>query len=372
MPSKISEISLVALAAELPKGVHRVNLPVNTNLYVLRQVRAQISKTELEELTESIKANGQDYPGIVACLAREQAIAYLSKMNRLWGTAYTIEEFEPTYVKEEAGYFYLYVIAGHRRLMAVYAGEVSTYFCDLHVNISHPEAMSRQYRENNHKAVDPDDDARFIACFWQEQKEENKRLTLTKFAKKLGKTPEVVRRALRFTNLPMTVQRLVNPSEEFKKGVSYPILCALARLQEERQHLGIPYSELKLIQLAYTLVAEQRTAKAVEAWVSAQIQELRGQGAMFELEMETLVEHARRTVVTGLESTIRAGAAQARAVSRFHSGEQPAIDKIASGSAVEAVARTVDVLTKLAPAIIDGVKGGRGAPKVRAALKRVP
>ena len=117
------------------------------------------------------------------------------------------------------------------------------------------------------------------------------------------------------------------------------------------------------------LVVQQKTAKAAATWVTAQIQELQGQGNMFELSIEEAVHSARRTVGTGLEQTVRIGSEHMRTVARMHRDGR--IGKIASGSTVNAVTNAINTVTDLAPKIVENIRGARHAPTARDALKKI-
>ncbi|MEK7126030.1 MAG: hypothetical protein AAB835_00880 [Patescibacteria group bacterium] len=362
------KISLVESAATVPEDVYQLNLPTRT-IGVLQQVRSRMTRDGLEHLMASIKEIGQKTAGVVIGLSAEEAEKYLQQVNDLWGTSYRICDFEPVHFSELNGNFYLFLVTGHRRLTAVKKLEIGTYLTELHLQIQFLDAFILQFHENIHEEVAKDDEARFLTVMWRKQKSMDEGLSLSEFARRHGKTSEAVRRAVRFTSLPVSVQKLVLPSEEYKKGVAFGILCELARLQEARQTKDKPYTEQDLVHLAYVLVVQQKTVKAAAMWVSAQIQELQGQGNMFELSIQHVVDGARRSVVSGLEYDVRIGSEHMRAIARMH--KDGGIRKVASGAAVNAVTNAVNLTTKLAPDILDGIKGARHAPIAREALKKV-
>ncbi len=364
----MQEISLEQSAARPPAGVYDLYLPPQA-IGVLQQVRTKMTREGLDNLMASIKEIGQKTAGIAIGLTRQEAEKYLKQANDLWGTDYRLEHYEPVYFKEFGDNFYLFLVTGHRRLVAVKKLDIGSYFCQLHMQVQFLDAFILQFHENIHEEVAKDDEARFLTVMWRKQKSMNDRLSLAEFARQHGKTSEAVRRAVRFTSLPVSVQKLVLPSEEYKKGVAFGILCELARLQEARQTKDKPYTEQDLVHLAYVLVVQQKTVKAAAMWVSAQIQELQGQGNMFELSIQHVVDGARRSVASGLEYDVRIGSEHMRAIARMH--KDGGIRKVASGAAVNAVTNAVNLTTKLAPEILDGIKGARHAPIAREALKKV-
>ncbi|MCR4334009.1 MAG: hypothetical protein NUV60_03320 [Patescibacteria group bacterium] len=361
------EISLAASAATLPKGVYSVKIPLEM-IHTLVQMRGTVSKEGIENLTAGIKAIGQMMAGIVVALTRADAVKYLSQINEMWGTAYAIGDFTPAYLQELNDHFYLFLVAGHRRRDAVEQAGITTFFCNLHVGCSFSEALTMQYQENQHEEVRQDEEAKFLTLLWRQEKSKHPKLTLGGFARQRGKTPEAMRRSVRFTSLPIRVQRLVLPSPEYKKGIAFGILCELARLQEARQLKHKPYAEQELLHLAYVLVVQQKTTKAAAAWVSEQIKQLQGQGDMFGLSIQDALDGARKSVGTGLERAVMTGDEHLRIVARMHeSGDVP---KVASGSAVSAIARTLHLANDLAPKIVENIKGARHASVAREAIKK--
>lgn len=361
------KISLEQTTARPPTGVYDLYLPPQV-FGVLQQVRMRMTRESLDDLAASIKAIGQQAAGIAIGLNAEEAEKYLGEVNDLWGTEYRLEEYEPVYITELAESFYVFLVAGYRRLVTIKGLNIGSYLCRLHLHVRFVDAFSLQFHENVHKEVPLDDEARFLTIMWRKQKSMDEGLSLAEFARRHGKKPDAIRRSIRFTSLPISVQKLMLPSEEFKKGIAFGILCELARLQEARQAKEKPYEEQELIHLSYVLVVQQKTAKAAAVWVSEQIKQLEGQGDMFGLSIEDAVNGARKSVGTGLEYAVRTGSEHLRIVARLHG--QGGIEKVASGSAVNAVTQTLNLTTDLAPAILEGIKGGRHAPEARKAIKK--
>lgn len=358
-------VSLKKLKADPPQGTIDLNLPLSF-IGALHQMRSRMSLVGIEDLVQSIKQVGQHTPGIMVALGQHEAAEYLSNINEMWGTDYRLKNFRSVYVTEKGEALFFFLIAGHRRLKAVEIAKLPTLYVRVYFESSFMQALLMQYHENIHEQVPPDNEARFITLFWRKAKKANPDLHLAHFARSLGKRPEVVRRSIRFTALPVSVQELVVPNDNFKKGIAYSLLCELARLQEAHSEAGKPYSEADLMSFAYTLVAECKTAKRAAAWVSARIAVLQGQDELFELSAQEAADGARRTVGTTLENTVRVGEEHLRVVARFHANGS--VDKVASGAAVNAVSRTLAVASELAPEIVQGLKGARGVSKVRERL----
>lgn len=361
------ELSLSRIKADSPKGTLDVNLPL-TCIGVLQQMRSRMSSVGTEDLAASIKEVGQHTPAIVVALSCHEAGEYLRNINEMWGTSYCLGECKPVYVAEQEETLYFFLVAGHRRARAIEMAGGSTLYTRLYFEASFQSALLMQYHENVHEQVPPDNEARFITLFWRKAKKSKPDLSLAQFARKLGKKPEMVRRSIRFAALPIRVQELVVPNNQFKKGIAYGLLCELARLQEAYEEAKKPLQETDLIQLAYTLVAEYKTVKRAAAWVSECIAVvLHGQNELFELSVEEVALGARRTVGTGLEQTVRVGEEHLRIVARLHaSGLVP---KVASGAAVAAVNRTLEVVNDLAPEIVEGLSGARGTTRIKKTLQ---
>ncbi len=362
------KVSLEKMTARPPKGTYDVNLP-RESIGVLLQMRSRMSLVGLSDLADSISAVGQHTPGLVVALNAHGARDYLRKINEMWGARYRLAKFASVYIEEKGEEFFLFLAAGHRRFKAVEMAGRTTFYARLHFESSFSEALLMQYHENIHEQVPPDNEARFITLFWREAKKKDPELTIAKFARSLGKKSEFIRRCIRFTVLPIRVQQLVLPNKEFKKGIAYTLLCELARLQEARIEAGKPFDESELMHLAYVLISQYKTAKRAAAWVSDQIRVLQGQGEIFELSMQDAFAGAQQTAASQLATTVRVGEQQLRVVARLHT--EGGIPKVASGAAVAAVGRTLDVAKNLAPQIIDGIKGARGARSVRQAVMQV-
>lgn len=363
-----TKLSLAKCAATPPKNVFLVNAPIDC-VNVLQQMRGKMSEEGIDELVMSIKSVGQMSPGIVVALPAKAAKLYLKRINEMWGISYKLSQFKSVYLEELAAECYLFVVAGHRRRLAVVKASIGFFYCYVRLETSFSMALQLQFQENLHEQVPSEDEARFLSLSWREEKASKPTLTLATFARRLGKRPESVRRSIRFTVLPISVQKLVLPSQSFKKGIAFGLLCELARLQEARVLKNKGYSETELVHLAYVIVTQQKTVKAAGAWVTKQIEELEGQETMFELSIQDGLQDSKRRVASGMEKTMQAGQQHLQMVARMHESGQ--INRIASDGAVAAVVRTLDVARNMAPKILDGLKGARGVGKARKAVEAV-
>ena len=366
------KISLKKQVAKPPKGAVLVNLPLQS-LSALRQMRATFSTDSIVELAESLKQSGQLNPGIAVALTHDQATGYLEAINKTWGTAFALHQFNQVYVEERAEKFYFFIVAGERRYRACQHSKIPNYPCQLHFGMSFEEAVALQAQENLHEAVPQEEAAALFALLWRTQKKNNPLLTLQEFAKKMGKSPDAIRRAVRFMALPISVQELVLPNTKYKtKGVSYGILCELARLQEAQIKASLAYKEEELIRLAYILVSKYKTIKEVAHYVTERITQLEQQEQEgldgFELCLQEVAEGTKSRNVSGLETTIRFGEQHLERVAAFH--RDPVIGRVASGSTVMAIERVMTTASVLAPQIVEGLKGARGSKKATSLLPK--
>lgn len=355
------KISLEKCTAKPPKGSVSVNLPIDS-IGVLRQMRSTFISDSITDLAESIKSSGQLHPGIVVALIEKEARHYLHAINKTWGTKHSLTNYESVHV-EGRGEYYFFLVAGERRYRACMQAKLQNYFCQLRFGMNFSDAIVLQAQENLHEAVPQEESAATFALLWRMEKTKNQKLTLSTFARRVGKSPEAMRKAVRFMTLPISVQRLVLPTAEFSRGVPYGILCELARLQEARELYKKAFSLVELKQYAYIFVAQMKTVHAVASFVTTQIEQLeqtkQGARPLFELELSDATSATKKSVATGFEDTIRHGEKHLRAVARFHN--DPVIGKIASQSAVSGVLNTLSVAEDIAPKILQGVKGARGA-----------
>ena len=88
-------------------------------IIVLKQTRTMMSFEGIQSLASSIKNNGQQNPGIIFAFSRNHAKKYLDNINKLWHRQYKLEDFEIVYIQEKQNDYYLFLVAGHRRLEAV-------------------------------------------------------------------------------------------------------------------------------------------------------------------------------------------------------------------------------------------------------------
>ncbi len=203
---------------------------------MLSQVRQGLDEEELRELTDAliITEDGDRrsikllQPVTAGLFHRAELEPYLKRINSTWRSTHTIEEMTPLVEGED---YYLVVIAGHRRTVAVRrAAEKIGQDTDLvdmefHLmlgsQLTFRNAIITQYRENFHKRPESWEDAQAISAILEEGTQAGDYKTFADCARDLGVTEERVSRAHRFQGLPDPVKELVEKDVlQFGRAIS--------------------------------------------------------------------------------------------------------------------------------------------------------
>lgn len=182
---------------------------------------------------------------------------YIDLINDLWDEAkFHIEDL--AYVIEENEKIFYVLVDGERRFRScIYLRDVGCESCrekfgpggcykrhfgDLSVearvgvNIDADEVIDRQASANTHHRVPPYEEATFYDRLFRRRKLQNPKYSLNQFAKRMGRSPETIRQAIRFCELPLEYQ------ERVKKGqIPWGIGLEITRLQSE----GVSEKELE-------------------------------------------------------------------------------------------------------------------------------
>ncbi len=258
-------------------------------LNVLTQVRQTMNPLDLVELAESILAQGQHAPGVVVALTPDEAERYVAEINEWCGGRHNINWLTRTNL--DGVEYYLIVVAGHRRLRAcqmaakllhegTHTSERFTghYLCEIHFGLTIEQALAIQFHENRHQQVLIYEEVAAAWRTWRFLTKRNPRLTITAFAKVIGRTASWVRSMLRFCELPESVQQLIEPNGHSSR-VSYQLLVQVQRLLEVEQKHGRHFTELEVHAMVVRLVVGRVSPKAFAKIVSARIRDLEeGQG----------------------------------------------------------------------------------------------
>lgn len=300
----IPHISSSDLARD-DERVLRAAVPLHLKcLNVVSQVRPHLDAQQTADLAESILDQGQQVPGRVVALTARQARQYVKEINELWGVNHQLRSLRQLTI--DGKLLYLIVVYGHRRLAAaklayerLKAGEKSRYFtgkylCDIYFGLSVKEAISFQLIENDYVAPPKHAELRAHWLYWRFlRRKEN--VTVTRFAKQVGKTPEAVREMLRFTELPDTVQRMIDPDAPGLK-TTYGMLLQVARLARAHKKHGQPLSEEAIVRQVDVLIVSGVTVTEFAKEVTERIHHLEGQQTGFDFFENGEVDHTDRTV----------------------------------------------------------------------------
>ncbi len=196
---------------------------------------------EIEVLADDIALKGLINPITLALFTKAQCVKHLKVINAVWGTGISVRRLKSHREK------YFVLIAGERRLRACRklqkegCSDHSPHGCyKLHIgderikttvcfNISPIEALKLQASENIHFRPPAHEEAEFYDKFFRMlYVASGGKLSYAAFARFVGRSPEVIRNAIRFAKLPEAVRELVC----VKHWLPYGIACELARLQE--------------------------------------------------------------------------------------------------------------------------------------------
>lgn len=207
----------------------------------------------IEELAGDIARKNLLNPPIVARLSRESCERYILTINLLWGTTYRVENLRPVNVNEDKTLWYYVLLAGERRLRALralwdtgceecrasYGPEAAGACFTRHFNTDSIEvrlcvdilplaALFLQFSENTHMPVPPHEEAHAYALLFRLIRQASEKFTVAEFARGVGRNPETIRNALRFCELPQSIQDGVG-----RGLVHYGIAVEIARLQSD-------------------------------------------------------------------------------------------------------------------------------------------
>jgi hypothetical protein len=206
----------------------------------------------LPELAQDIATNGILNPFIVARFTRAGCEEYLAVINYLWGTAFSRQQLKR--VSEQGEEVYYVLLAGERRFrsfkhlwetgcadcLETWGGrrrkQGTCYLKHFHTDkveirvadrVSALAALFLQMSENTHMAVPAHQEAKAYAQLYKAIRMFDDKVNITRFARKVGRHPSTITKAIRFCDLPGSIQELV------EEGIfSYGIALELSRLKQ--------------------------------------------------------------------------------------------------------------------------------------------
>lgn len=207
---------------------------------------------EIESLADNIATHGLLYPLLIGKHSRESAKRYLEAINRLWETDYKIEDLNGV-IEGDKEVFYI-LIDGERRLRACWLLQkegcrvcqeeygpgdcYERHFDDqrvdanLYENITPLEAFSLQASANIHERVPPEEASWFYYYLFNLKLRAHPDYPKTRFAREMGKSWSVIDDAVRYCELPNTIQELTIKRGK-KRRLLYGVAVALSYLQQE-------------------------------------------------------------------------------------------------------------------------------------------
>lgn len=246
---------------------------------------------DLSDLMVSIEQKGQLAPGIAAVLTEKSAEAYVQALNAIRHTAHHLGELTEVWLDGKKRYIIL--IAGERRFRACALLEAQhpgkgaigkyrrLYSVTLHFGISIDAALEIQLQENLHKPVPPMEAALYTRDLFAWRRVHNPTLTLAEFARSIARSDGWVRDALRFCELPLSIQHMASQRSALK--VSYQLLVVLerfARLMRAECHVEV--SEHDLLQHVHIALARKMNTKRFREYLDNILASKRGgQGQLF-------------------------------------------------------------------------------------------
>lgn len=248
---------------------------------------------DIDILAESIARRRLLNPPNVALFDLNSAQRYIERLNGIWDRNYCIDDLVSIDVEGDERFCFL--MAGERRTRACkylfnegcsrckaegYEGNCyerhfkrTTLEVRVASGIKPKEAVYTQFGENSHNALAPHEDASSIYKLYRREKEEEPTLTLTEFARRISKSADVVRNALRYFELPDPIKQAV-----VEKKLSYGIACEVARL---RVFLSVDDEEL-IIQANQAMDNRENVDKVRERISGIITQRLAGQMNMLD------------------------------------------------------------------------------------------
>lgn len=194
------------------------------SINVLPQMRMTFEK--IDELADSIFRNGLIHPITVAELNLDETRKYVEIINRVHESHVLVDNLICL------NGLYLILVSGERRLRAyglLHERSIDGFSLirsTVCPQMNLEDLIDLQGSENTNDPVKPEEEAIFYHRYYRFLRETKNSITVAEFARKVGRSSQVVSTALRFAKLPRYIQDCV-----FNKTLQYGIACELARLQ---------------------------------------------------------------------------------------------------------------------------------------------
>lgn len=207
-----------------------------SSINVLPQGRKTFDDEGLRLLADDIADKKLLSLPLVATFNGANAEQYLAVINELWGTKFDIQTLTP-HIEDDGTQTFNILLAGERRLrackMILADGRYQAKFGrdDLFVtyatNLPPMEAIFMQASENTYMSIPAHEEAVYYSEMFRVIRMADPEFPLAKFARRVGRSADKVRDALKFTMLPEEIQDNVRNGE-----LSYGVAVEIARLAE--------------------------------------------------------------------------------------------------------------------------------------------
>ncbi len=215
-------------------------IPRVEKIIILPQMRKTFE--EIEDIEGSIAFHGFINPPLIARFDRKQFVVYLRTINDLWSTNISIQSYEAVRFRGDKKFYFYVLVAGERRTRAykeaLRKGAANfPYEARIIFNPEPVDVLYDQFSENTHMPVPSHEQAYAYEKFYAIANSRNGGMSIASFARKVGRSPEVIRNALRFCALPVKIREIVKGGSA---GISYSSAVEIARLSE----IGLKEDEL--------------------------------------------------------------------------------------------------------------------------------
>lgn len=264
-----------------------------TDVNVLAQPRRTFEDIAL--LADDIAEKGVLNPPTVACLSPEQAALHVATVGVLYETQYDLEDLR--FLEAPHGQVCYILLAGERRFRAhrhlwergcskcleTYGQEPPGTCFTRHIESSKMEvrlclginvlrALFLQLSENTHVSVPAYEEADAYARLFRLLKHHDPEYPLALFARKVGRSEETIRRALKYVELPVSVRALVERTNGPR--MPYGAAIELARLRDglaAAKEGARPLDEEDLLIEARMFFARGQSLKAFSEYIRDRI-----------------------------------------------------------------------------------------------------
>lgn len=266
------------------------------NAFYEGQARRVYNPDHIDGLAGSIEVDNLEEPLIVAELSYEDAVIHIQDLNVRYGTDYVIEDQTPNSRNR-----YIVLVGGHCRKLAmgqIIANDPSLtpervgVRANVHRDISLREALRRQITENTHEPLSAQDDAYSIEQYYRLSLREDKNYSIAQCARETGKSRDKVRLALRFCQMPESLQRMVGDgSVSYTMVVElHPLLHAYKNRVDVHGHRKYDDKDIehRLVAVIARSKEKKWSKKQLDEHIQATISSLRFEQTAFDLQIDAL------------------------------------------------------------------------------------